>query len=216
MFSTGAFLFPLSFPYPRFAEHFSFWICLCICNWSCFISYPNPWMISAFHLSVYLTLLWGSMMLKTRFEFFFCLAFHIFHYTWTQLLGFQMFEGVMRPCFLTLYFCVAIIHRLEWIYLLFYMGVFLWAAFSWGFSPHSCLGRRKHEVSVWKEPVGAQGLYSEACWVIGERNERRPGRRERPCSVAGASNIVKTLISPQSEYRVYKIPSRNPTDLFCL
>lgn len=30
-----------------------------------------------------------------------------------------MFEGVMRPCFLTLYFCVAIIHQLEWIYLLF-------------------------------------------------------------------------------------------------
>lgn len=65
-------------------------------------------------------------------------------------------------CFLMLYFCVAIIHRLEWIYLPFFFFNMECSCEQPSLeSPvPTSSGEKKHEVSVWKESVGAQGLYS--------------------------------------------------------
>lgn len=68
---------------------------------------------------------------------------------------------------------------------------------------------------MWEEPVGAQGLHFEAGKTLVReiKEDLAKGRGALPSNRSIYCGNTSLLLS---DYRVYKIPARNPTDLFFL
>lgn len=68
---------------------------------------------------------------------------------------------------------------------------------------------------MWEEPVGAQGLHFEACKTLVReiKEDMAKGRGALPSNRSIYCGNTSLLLS---DYRVYKIPARNPKDLFFL
>lgn len=173
-------------------------------------------MISAFHLSVYLTLLWGSMMLKTRFEFFFLSSIsHISLY----LDSVTRVPNVWRSHATLLSHIVFLCCNYTSI------GMDLSSFLHGSVLVSSLLLRVQSPLLSGEEKTrgvcveGANGCSGPLLWSLLSHwweKWKKTWQKGKTMLSGWSIQYCKNINFPQSEYRVYKIPSRNPTDLFCL